>query len=101
MARIISTQRTILTGVYSTCSNPRRAPTRRSRAAQRHALNVTAFTSEDETVSISFDGYNLLQASFAVYCKLFCLRLCYSLSAPISSSAGQQGSKQRDMLKEV
>lgn len=62
MARL-ALERRILTHARPAREISRRARARPSRTIQRQVLNVTAFKSQDETISISFDGYNLLQAS--------------------------------------
>lgn len=63
----LTVERRIVTLGHPARQISRHPRARHSRSFQRQVLsvtvNVTAFKSHEETVSISFDGYNLLQAS--------------------------------------
>ncbi len=60
---VLSLQRKILAHRCQGSRIARRARPRQGRSTlqQRKVVNVTAFKTQDETISISLDGYNLLQ----------------------------------------
>lgn len=61
MARV-TIERRFATHIRPACITLRLARARRSRSIRHQVLSVTAFKPQDETISVAFDGYNLLQA---------------------------------------